>query len=74
MCSQGRKKRGGTGGNADIHIKATAYDTHGTSMLHSCDTLKNPQVSHYSTLLKVRWLVIARRPQPDYSSSQSPSE
>lgn len=57
------------------HKKAltTAYSTHAGSILHSCHALKNPQVSHYSRLLKLCWLVIAQRPQPDYSSSQSPS-
>lgn len=62
-------------GNAGVHIKAltTAYSTHGTSTLHSHHALKNSQVSHYSRLLKLCWLVIAQRPQPDYGSSQSPS-
>lgn len=58
-----------------IFIKSltTAYSTHSTSILHCRHALKNPQVSHYSRLLKLCWLVIAQRPQPDYSSSQSPS-
>lgn len=66
----------GTRGEMQIYIyKAltTAYNTHSTSTLHSRHAFKNPQVSHYSRLLKLCWLVIAQRPQPDYSSSQSPS-
>lgn len=54
----------------------TAADgTRGTRMLHNGGALKNPQVSHYSRLLKnyVGWQRLGDRSQC-YSSSQSSSE
>lgn len=66
-------------GSAGAPVKAlttalhTVYVVYMVQVLHSHHALMNSHVSHYSRLLKLCWLVIAQRPQPDYSSSQSPS-